>query len=182
MFKLSSYPELMNYWIDVRQNRFRDGFANYLHSAEFVSLTGVGGGSAGHLTHGDASMLHCASLAETMKDSPRSVVEIACDVGDRLLRGMTRVLFEKGSIYINKEGGYFCLVPGMEEVATDTVKEFVLPGQRIALKQWPNGKHWYAYVGGVHVIRNGESKWSSKAMAQLNAEKWAKENHVKVEG
>ena len=38
MFKLSTYPDLMTYWMDVRQNRFREGFANYLNSSEFVSL------------------------------------------------------------------------------------------------------------------------------------------------
>jgi hypothetical protein len=37
MFKLSTYPDLMTYWMDVRQNRFREGFAN---SSEFVLVLG----------------------------------------------------------------------------------------------------------------------------------------------
>ena len=183
MFKLSSYPDLMTYWMDVRQNRFREGFANYLHSCEFISLAGPGVGLQfnGHLSHSDASFLHAASLAETAKDHPRSLVEIACECGDQLLCGMTTLLFDKGSIYVNKNGGYFSLVPGMEEITTETVKEFVLPGQKIEIKQWPNGKHFYAYVGGTSVVRDGQNKWSTKEAARIHAERWAKENNLSVE-
>ena len=181
MFKLSSYPDLMLYWMDVRQNRLREGFANYLNSREFISLAGVGLGQGGHISHGDAHFLHAASLAETLKDNPRSLVEIAAEVGDSLLQGMTRLLFDKGHIYVNKNGGYFSLVPGMEEVSTKTVKEFVLPGQKIEIKQWPNGKHYYAYVGGTSVVHEGKNKWSTKAVAQIHAERWARANHLEVE-
>jgi|ERR1700677_1606161 len=181
MFKLSSYPDLMTYWMDVRQNRFREGFANYLNSREHISLTGVGVGQGGHISHCDAHFLHAASLAETAKDNPRSLVEIASEVGDKLLRGMTSLLFDKGHIYVNKNGGYFALVPGMEEVTTETVEEFVLPGQKIEIKQWPNGKHFYAYVGGTSVEYNGSNKWSTWAVAKLNAERWAKQHNFSVE-
>ena len=71
---------------------------------------------------------------------------------------MMRLLFDKGHVYVNKEGGYFSLVPGMEEIATNTVKEFVLPGQKIVIKKWPNGIHFYAYVGGTSVTYNGTNK------------------------
>jgi len=181
LFKLSNYTDLMTYWMDVRQNRFREGFANYLHSREFISLTGVGVGQGDHLSHDDAQFLHAASLAETLRDNPRSLVEIATEVGDQLLQGMTRLLFDKGSIYVNKNGGYFALISGMEEVSTKTVKEFVLPGQKIEIKQWPNGKHYYAYVGGTSVVHDGQNKWSTKAVAQIHAERWAKDNHLEIE-
>jgi hypothetical protein len=181
MFKLSSYPDLMAYWMDVRQNRFRDGFANYLNSREFVSLTGVGLGKEGHLSHSDASFLHAASLAETMKDKPRSVVEIACEIGDRLLGGMTSLLRDKGHIYVNRQGGYFHLVDGMEEVEVKQVKAFFIPGAKIEVKKWPNGKHFYAYVDGASVEYDGANKWSTEAVARIRAEQWAKDNNLTVE-
>jgi hypothetical protein len=77
---------------------------------------------------------------------PRCLVEIA-DVET----GMMRLLFDKGHVYVNKEvltrSGY-----GRDSY---TVKEFVLPGQKIVIKKWPNGIHFYA---GTSVTYNGTNK------------------------
>jgi len=82
---------------------------------------------------------------------PRCLVEIAAECGDRLLQGMMRLLFDKGHVYVNKEvltrSGY-----GRDSY---TVKEFVLPGQKIVIKKWPNGIHFYA---GTSVTYNGMNK------------------------
>jgi hypothetical protein len=180
LFKITSYLELMNYWLDVRQNRLREGFGNYLNSREFISLAGPTCGER-HLSHGDAAFLHQACQSETAKDNPRGVVEIFCEITDALFRGMNKTVQEKGHIYINKNGGYFHLVPGMEETETKEVEQFIIPGQKIEIKQWPNGEHYYAYVGGVSVEMDGTNKWSTKGMARIKAEQWAKQNDVSFE-
>jgi hypothetical protein len=113
MFKIDNYLDLMSYWMDVRQNSLCEGFSNYLNSCEFISLAGVEAGQGHHISHRDAAFLNAACLAETMKDNPRGVVEIFCDITDSLYRGMVKVLQEQGHIYINKNGGYFHLGNGI---------------------------------------------------------------------
>lgn len=181
MFKISSYSGLMSWWMDVKQNSLREGFANYINSNEFVSLAGVGLGQERHLSHREAAFLNAACLTESMKDNPRSVVEIFCDITDAVYRGMEKVLQEQGHLYVNKNGGYFHLGTGMEEVGTKQTKEFVIPGAKIDIKKWPNGVHFYAYVGGVSVEVGGKNKWDTRTQATANAEMWARKNNVSLE-
>ena len=113
MFKITSYLDFMSYQMDVKQNSLRDGFANYLNSQEFISLAGVGVKQGHHLHHREAAFLNAACIAETMKDNPRGVMEIFCDITDSVYCGMVKVLQEQGHIYINKNGGYFHLGNGI---------------------------------------------------------------------
>jgi hypothetical protein len=181
MFKISTYSDLLEYWRDVRQSRLQDGFSNYLHSCEFISLVSEDIGASHHLNHSDASFLNAACLAETTKDMPRNVVEIFCDITDSLYTGMAKILQEEGHLYVNKNGGYFSLGNGMEETGLQEIESFVIPGQEISIKQWPNGIHYYAYVGGVSVERNGTNKWDTKANAYNEAKLWAVEHSISLE-
>lgn len=181
MFKISTYSDLLGYWQDVRQNRLQDGFSNYLHSREFISLAGEDIGASHHLSHSDAAFLNAVCLAETMKDTPRGVVEIFCDITDAIYQGMTKLLQEKGHLYVNKNGGYFSLSDGMEETDLQEIESFVIPGQKIEIKQWPNGTHYYAYVGGVSVERDGVNKWDTKSQAYNKSKLWAAEHNISLE-
>jgi len=182
LFKISSVHQLTYYWNDVKQNKLREGFANYLNSNEYVSLMGQGiesGTFNPHLSTNEASFLHCASLTEAYKDNPRSMVEVFCDISDKLYKDMANAIQEFGAIYINNKGGYFTLGADMEESNIQNIDQYILPGAKIEIKKWPNGTHFYAYVGGVSVVWNNKNKWTTEAAAQINAEQWAKDKGIK---
>ncbi len=172
LFKISTFPELMDYYQKVRANRIQEGFSNLLRSRELNSLTGASLNGE-HISHPDAFGIYSKSLAVegTCFDA---VAAYAQDVAG----GMLRSLDENGPLYVNSKGGYFTAHPTVEELDNKSVEQWVLPMDTISVKQWPGGRHWYASVGGQSVVRNGENKWSSKAMAELNAEKWAEENGI----
>jgi hypothetical protein len=181
MFKITSMSELHSYWDEGRAVRLRDGMNNYLNSAEFARQTGVNSLCQHHLSHPDAAYLDIACTGESMKDSPRSVVEVTVDAFNGILFGMVDVLVKFGAIYVNEQGGYFTLSDGMEEKSSQTVASWVIPGADIRVKHWPRGTHWYAYVGSVSVTRDGKNSWDTKDEAYENARLWAKEHRVKLE-
>jgi|SRR6185437_2475820 len=176
MFKITSFLELMDYHEKVRANRIQSGFSNLLRSRELESLTGVSKLGNEHMSHPDAFGIYSKCLA-TDGTCFDAVASYATD----LLRGMLRSLEETGAIYVNNKGGYFSHHPRLEEYASKEITEWVLPGETISITQWPGGTHWYASVGGRSVTRYGVNKWSTKTMAQTNAEKWAEENGVVLE-
>jgi len=181
MFKISSLPELFEYWQECRANRAREGFSNYVNSAEYAQVTGDNRRSRHHLAHPDAAFIHTHCLGESLKDKPRSVVEVTVEALDSILTGMVKTLSERGTIYVNESGGYFILGSGMEEQALTQVASWVIPGEEVRFKQWPGGTHWYAYVGSKSVEIAGANKWDTKAEAKKAAALWAKAYKVKIE-
>lgn len=47
----------------------------------------------------------------------------------------------------------------------------------VRIMQWPGGKHWYAKIGNIDVVVDGEQKWNSHREAELAAQKYIKENY-----
>lgn len=42
----------------------------------------------------------------------------------------------------------------------------------IKIMRWPNGYHWYAKIGQIDVVIDGEQKWNAKWEAQEKAEQY----------
>jgi hypothetical protein len=172
LFKLASVSDFLEYWEEVRAPRLKEGFSNYTHSREYDELTGKENGFRNHLTQDDAIFIHAKAIREAMEDKPRSIVDVFSEGCTEVQKGMLHVLEEKGTLYVNGQGGYFFLSPGMMEIDTQKVGTWVLPTDKIRTRQWPNGEHWYAYVGSASVVLDGINKWGTKEEAREAAEKW----------
>lgn len=183
MFALSSEKELTDYWKKSRSLQVREGFVDFIHSREYEYLNPSPKGKriGDHLHTHHAALLNMACTVEAMKPEPRSAVEVFCEVYDNIFYSMLKYIQEQGTIYVNPKGAYFHLGPGMEIVATKKMKEYVIPGETITIKKWPNGLHFYAYVGGATVFHQGRNKWPTEGSARTHAEQWAKENNISIE-
>lgn len=81
--------------------------------------------------------------------------------------GLTTIIFSKDGEII-------------DEIESDVIKFPVIskPSYKDArIMQWPGGKHWYAKIGNVDVVVNGEQKWNSFREADLAVQKFIKENY-----
>lgn len=60
----------------------------------------------------------------------------------------------------------------------DVVLEFIEVGKYtkddIKVSRWPDGSHWYAKIGYIDVVVDGEHKWNARWEAQSKAEQFLK--------
>jgi len=47
---------------------------------------------------------------------------------------------------------------------------------RARYMQWANGRHWYAKIGDIDIMVDGEQKWNTKVEAQEAVKKWKNGN------
>ena len=48
----------------------------------------------------------------------------------------------------------------------------VFPGSTIKILQWPKGIHWYAKIGHVDIVVDGEQKWNTREQAEKAAQEY----------
>jgi len=101
---------------------------------------------------------------------PKSIFELTAIASEKIFSAKAIALQNTGKIYINKNGGFFPHskdITILEEIKIDN-KNLIFPQyteKDIKVKQWPDGKHWYAYVGDFQVEYDEEKKWNSKERA-----------------
>ena len=87
---------------------------------------------------------------------------------------MDKLILEGNRIAINPFNGvsYFTIPDGV-------TLEFILTKKYtkhdIRVKRWYDGAHWYAKVGFMDVVIDGEVKWNAKWVAQQKAEQFLEE-------
>ena len=176
LFKLSGLLDVMDF-IGKRfdPTGYKRDFPISCVLERYLGFVGVSGANTEHLSHSDGFAIYCRCLTSA------SGLEAVSAFAKDLLSGMLKSIDETGAIYVNSKGGYFSSHPNFEEYETREVSEWVLPQDKISVKKWPGGKHWYASVGGRNVEIGGMNKWTSKAFAELEAERWAKKNGIVLE-
>ena len=88
---------------------------------------------------------------------------------------MLHKIQDNGKIWVNSKGGYNAVFDDDMETQTVYRTELVFPEYKredIRIKQFPGGKHWYAYIGDLQV--KGDSgqtvKWNTYEEAYKQAE------------
>ena len=179
-FKISSIAELNDYWEKGRSLQLREGFSNFLHSREGHAAVG-NPEYADHVSHDDGSFIATCVHTERYKENPRSLVEVVVDAYDRIYTNMARCIQDFGAIYVSHIGAYMPVGKDYEELETKTIEQYVIPGEDIRIKQWPNGTHFYAYVGNTSVEYCGKNKWDTESDARKAATSWARMNKIPLE-
>lgn len=171
MLKIDSDAEMLEYVSTSMSNRFRRGFADCFQSKDLGKLVGVEGG--GHCT---TELGHRLARLCELEGKNRSLIQITMDLHDRALLAQVRLLHAAGTIYINKNGGFFGHDEDVEVLETRDMETFVFPSDDVRITQWPNGTHWYARIGDVDVRDCiGEMKWDTRKQAERAVE-WFRQN------
>jgi len=167
LFDIRSNEELLDYQMAVYKNKVQEGFSNYVNSEYYVK-----GGV--HLHTDMGRVLADLGLLESLRENPRSIVEVLSDFENHVFTCMKKIILEHGGIFINGRGGYFALNSEQEIVETIELEKFILPSARIRIIQWPHGLHYYAKIGDEDVVVDGEQKWSTEKAARDAAIKYQK--------
>lgn len=83
---------------------------------------------------------------------------------------MSRQVIEGNTLYVNPAGGYSVVLEDItNRLSSDDMQWPVLREGDIRIKQWPDGTHYYAYIGPVQVKDGGRCKWDSESDARTAA-------------
>ena len=117
-------------------------------------------------------MLMELGLASGKELGYNSYAKLANEV---LLDSKREALDDGKHVIINPNGSYATLCGDffyiIDEMESDTWP--VLTGKARYI-QWANGKHWYAKIGDLDVVVDGDQKWDSKKEAEKAVAKYMK--------
>lgn len=165
VLKIDTLEQLTEYIIKIRPKQIEDAFLDQIN----INL--------GNPHHKDNLALTAHIRAGC---SGESFVESLIGVVGDINTGMMKVILNGDILYIKHTGGYSSdtIYSDLYEVLEEKASEkLIWPKSGVVeIKQWPQGKHWYAKVDGVEVVINGISKWNSWGEANDAAIKWKKSN------
>lgn len=156
--KITNIQQLMllsNSENGLLQTQYKHAFENYLKDKEFNPF------SVEHGPHiKEAGLTYYLALVSQNKKTP--FIPILEQTIKERIKNMTQILSEYGYVHINKNGG-FCA----HEKKADAFlykKDMSFPEfteNNIHVKQFPGGKHYYAYIGNMQVTDKDIRKWNT---------------------
>jgi len=161
VLKVSSLLELMNYHMCQS------------HAAEaFLDYSAVVSKKQKHFANDRAQT---AQIFAELKGT--AVIKELCNMGAKSFEAQCKGLEAKGVIYIQHTGGWMTWdeenVWEEEEWSRD---HLIFPdSDEIRVLQWPGGEHWYAKIGAVDVVIDGEQKWNTFNEADTAAKRFVDE-------
>lgn len=182
LIRITSILELIDYWMRVRTGFVSTGFYDYSRSREYAKLCGyspkqmvkhkVG------LDHVHSSYGAAIALLAEIKGHPKGVIGLIGDFEDRIFKDQAAMIEKHDAIYINHNCGYFWHDDSVKVEKVVTKEDYVFPeftDADIKIIQWRGGKHYYAKVGGIDVVWEGEQKWNTRRAAREAAKNFLKE-------
>lgn len=83
---------------------------------------------------------------------------------------MTHMILEGHTLYVNTQGGYcISLKWTTNRYETEKLQWPVFSEDDIRIRKWPDGTHFYAYIGPVQVKDGNTLKWNSESDARAAA-------------
>lgn len=183
VLKIDGIIDLMNYVMCVKNTQMVNAFSEYLNSKEFDYLTKQGYSGKNHCITPTSFCLSVLSRCETLKEKPRSVIELLSNLMEKTVSGMMNVIDKYGTIYIQRSGGYFSHSDTISVGKTVNQDTYDYPGvdRTIKINQWPNGTHWYARVGEFDISDNeGNYKWNTREEAINHTKPYLIKNNIPI--
>lgn len=98
--------------------------------------------------------------------------------GDSLFNLFEKVLvcqaqaIKEGKHVALKQNGSWSTLDAYDTLEVRTLEQLTWPDATVVVTKWPGGVHFYAKVGGVDVVMDGEQKWPTKEAAERAAAKF----------
>lgn len=132
-------------------------------------------GTIGHRTQEEA----CIELILNAAKNRCSILDDIKIYTEKFLSGYIERFTEGKTLLINRNFGFTILSNSIKILDTKHLKGWLFPDhrkfeQKIKITHWPEGKHYYAKVGTLDVVINGEQKWNSEDMAMKKAHEFKK--------
>lgn len=147
--KITTVEQLLVYW----ENVFNPKMKKALDTIETTREFGKG------MQHADEIQAAIGITARVEKLSYKEAYEKII-YNHRI--SQYQALCEKNEIYINKKMGWNCISHKTEQFVHKTGFEFPqMDLDKLVIKQFPMGKHYYVFIDGVQLRKNENLKFNS---------------------
>jgi len=175
--KIESIFQLYDWYFDTKAMRIGGDVLDFLSSKEFHYLVSNEPPCKNHFRTEYGQML----LYEAMKEEKVNLSSLIDFLSHKIMDGKIESLAKGYILYVNKVGGYSPVKKGeinkFEEIDFVEKDECIFPeyiDKDIKIYQWFGAKHWYAKIGDVDVVIDGEQKWNTYDQAKISATKFLK--------
>lgn len=125
------------------------------------------------VSHVTDAITHAVEITHELK--PQGVLFIQAKIMAEYANDQDKIILNGGKIAINPFNmvSYFGLSENAEiEIISEREK---YTKDDIKIGRWPGGVHWYAKVGFMDVVIDGEQKWNARWVAEQKAEQFLNE-------
>jgi hypothetical protein len=174
--KISSVLELYDWYYAFNgPAQIGSAVTDFMNSKEFnyMKVRPEGGPLKNHYStqYGNILRVRAERLAESKGSA--SLLDLIDTLTDSVFKVKEKFINEGHTLYINKAGGFMpSLGPEYEVKETIISEELIFPEyteKDIKIIRWPNGVHYYAKIGCVDVVIDGEMKWKTEERAYEKA-------------
>ena len=145
---------------------------------EYMKVHPESGPLKDHYSTHYGSVLRVAAERLAVSKGSVSILELIDVLTDSVFKVKEKFINEGYTLYINKAGGFMpSLGPEYEVKETIISEELAFPEyteKDIKIIKWPNGIHYYAKVGSMDVVVDGDMKWKSEERAYEKAVEFLK--------
>ncbi|MFA6000157.1 MAG: hypothetical protein WC783_04260 [Candidatus Paceibacterota bacterium] len=185
MLEVATLEELID-WFKVHCNSIARGIIDFMRSEDFEKV--IHGevlppinpkkiANHHHVETAYGSLAYMYTSLDGLNDEPKKFKYL--DMVDRLTKKVTdhklQCLLEGYTLYINKVGGWFPKKKPLNNLGEIISEELIFPEYTeadIKITQWEGGKHFYAKIGDMDVVWDGNQKWITEDRARENAIKF----------
>lgn len=103
------------------------------------------------------------SIWFTSMNNGKSVIKSIIDISSSVFNEQVKAIEKYGKVYINRVGGWCWELLGEVKQFMDK-RDLTFPDfdkNDIRVERFPNGKHYYAYIGGMQVRDGDVLKWNT---------------------
>ena len=147
--KITSIEQLLDYWNNVFNSKMRLALDTIIDTKEF----GKG-------------FKHCDKLQAMIGFMARGEKLTYEEAHDKIVYDVRiaqyQALYDGKTVYINKKMGWNSAPKKTEQFVHKSEFEFpVMKSDRLDIKQFPLGKHYYVFIDGVQLWHEGEVKFDT---------------------
>lgn len=158
--------DLINFRHEVTYGKTKESASTLVERAQDRAK----GKDVGHATD---AITH--AVEKVHEHQPKGIVYLQAEIMGEYANHLDKYIHRGEKIAINPFNlvSYFTIPKDAEIEILEERTKYTLDD--IKVKRWEGGAHWYAKVGNMDVVIDGEQKWGAKWKAQEMAERFLKE-------
>lgn len=164
---IENLDDLHDYYEESLNGRIKESASKLVERAQAEITKGI---------KKDKSENPIVNYAEHLSTSKgMGIVYAECTAVGNLQANWCMYVIKGDILVINPNNGvsWFTICPGDTYEIISTKETYTLGDIRVM--KFPNGAHWYAKIGQIDVVIDGEQKWNAKWVAEQKAEQFLKE-------
>ena len=167
--KIQNVDELLDYYNQIDKTRFKHVLENYIYGKEWNDYHEEMQNKE-HARHWKEAALTDA-VVRFGSHHDYNIIESISNFSKMIIEQQLDMLEKTGCIYINRNGGYHgkTTKPAKGFIYREKLMFPEYQKEDIRILQFPNGKHYYAYIDDLEVREGDNIKWNTYEEAYQKA-------------